>query len=165
MTAEDRKTDRASARSSGRENGASGIQIYPFLFRVPPKTTPYCPGKGSITTKEAVLRDQLDPPKQAASCLLNCSATDKTASVSALHFRPLNSLQPRTSSSQLCGQLLFPLCGAFASSAVGLFISLHSLSSLPDTCILQAAGVLSKPEQWEALNRAQARPQSIFTSV
>lgn len=27
------------------------------------------------------------------------------------------------------------------------------------------AGVLSKSEQWEALNRAQARPQSIFTSV
>lgn len=104
-----------------------------------PKCYPYCPGKGDITTKEAALRDQLDPPKQAASCLLNFSATDKTASVSALHFRPLNSLQPRTSPGRLCGQLVFPLCGAFASSAVGLFISLHSLSSLPDTCILQAA--------------------------
>lgn len=102
------------------------------------KSYPSCLGEGSIT-KEAALRDQLDPPKQAASCLQNFSATDKTASVSAFHFRPLNSLQPRTSPGQHCGQLLFLLCGASGSSAVGLFISLHSFSSLPDTCILQAA--------------------------
>lgn len=97
-----------------------------------PKSCPYCPRQGGITPKEAARRDQLDPPKQAASCLLNFSAADKTASVSAL--QALSSLLPCTSPGRLCGQLLFPLY----SSAVGLFISLHGLSSLPDTCVLQA---------------------------
>lgn len=132
-----------------------------------PKCYPYCPGKGDITTKEAALRDQLDPPKQAASCLLNFSATDKTASVSALHFRPLNSLSatphkpwpalwPARLSAVLC--ICDFSCGSVHFPPQPFFSPWHMHTP-------GCAGVLSKSEQWEALNRAQARPQSIFTSV
>lgn len=133
MTAEGRKIDRASARASVRENCASGIQSYPFLFRVPPKATRTVLEKAASPPRRLHSETSwTHPNKQLRVCWTSRPQTRRPV---FLHFRPLNSLQPRTSPGRLCGQLLFPLY----SSAVGLFISLHGLSSLPDTCVLQAA--------------------------
>lgn len=79
-------------------------------------------------------------PTQTSSFRVCWTSRPQTRQPVFLHLGLLNSLQPRTSPGRLCSRLLFPLCGAFTSSAVGLLISLRSsLSSPPNTCILQAA--------------------------
>lgn len=86
--------------------------------------------KGCIPAKKAALRDQLDPPKQAALCLLNFSSTDKTASVSALQaprfsatqHKPLLALYPASLSALWCiyefscGPVHFPSPSFFSPS-------------------------------------------------
>lgn len=150
MTAEGRKTGELCLWNSELSISLSSS----------PKSYPYCPGKGGITPKEAALRDQLDPPKQAASCLLNFSATDKTASVSTLRT-PQFSATPHKPRPALWPAPLSAVqfsCGSVHLPPRPFFSPWHMHTP-------GCAGVLSKPEQWEALNRAQARPQSIFTSV
>lgn len=139
------KTGRLAGPQHRHQEGRtvnSGIQMYPFLFRVHPKATrDRCPEKAaSPPSHQGGRAPRPAGPTQTSSFRVCWTSRPQTRQPVFLHLGLLNSLQPRTSPGRLCSRLLFPLCGAFTSSAVGLLISLRSsLSSPPNTCILQAA--------------------------